>query len=195
MLDRMAAQTRWLRRALISAACVVAACTPSPAPPTSTPPTESVPAEVGNLPPGCDPIELRSTSGQTVDLDGIWIQDEEDGRQPSKWWIRSFGDCVWGSGIYDDYTEDAVLARAASVQVLQGRIGNDFVIDGTIVLLGPGRPVITTPQFTAEVRIIIDFDDDGQVMLREDRVPGVQGPRCPNPVGYCPLPLLLRPAG
>jgi hypothetical protein len=195
MLDRMATQTPWLRRALIGAAIVVAACTPSSAPPTSAPPTASEAAEVGNLPSGCDPIDLRSTTGEAVELTGIWIQDANEGRQPSKWWIRAFGDCVWGSGTYDDYTEDAFLTRAASVQVLQGRMGNDFVIDGTIVLLGPGRPSLTVPQFIAEVRIIIDFDDDGQIMLREDRVPGVQGPRCPDAVGYCPLPLLLRPKG
>ncbi len=194
MLDRMATQTPWLRRALIGAAIVVAACTPSPAPPTATPPTESLPAEVGNLPPGCDPIDLRTPSGQTVDLTGIWIQDEKEGRQPSKWWIRTLGDCIWGTGTYDDYTEDAFLTRADSVQVFQGRMGNDFVIDGTIVLLG-SPPFFAVVQFFAEVRIIIDFDDDGQIMLREDRAPGVQGPSCPDPVYYCPLPLLLRPAG
>jgi hypothetical protein len=161
----------------------------------SPPPTGSEAAEPGNLPPGCESLALRSPVGEDVDLTGIWIQDANEGREPSKWWIRTFGDCIWGNGIYDVYTEDEGLARSASVQVLQGRVGTDFVIDGTVVLLGPGSPSLTVPQFIAEVRIIIDFDDDGQIMLREDRVPGVQGPRCPNPLGYCPLPLLLRPAG
>jgi hypothetical protein len=193
MLDRMATQTPWLRRALIGAAIVVAACTPSSAPPTSAPPTASEAAEVGNLPSGCDPIDLRSTTGEAVELTGIWIQDANEGRQPSTWWIRALGDCVWGTGIYDEYTDDEFLARAESVQVLRGRVGNDFGIDGTIVLLGP-HPAFAVLQYHADVRIEIDIDADGRITLREDRVPGIQGPRCPDPVGYCPAPLLLRPS-
>jgi len=110
-----------------------------------------------------------------------------------KWWFRTLGDCIWGTGISDAYTEDAFLRRPDFVQGLQGRVGNDFVIDGTIVLLGP-LSSFALPQFFAEVRIIIDFDDDGQVILREDRTPGVQGPRCPDPISFCPAPLLLRPS-
>jgi hypothetical protein len=191
----MAAQTPWLRRALIATACVVAACTPTPEPATSVPATESPAAAVGNLPSGCEPIDLRSPAGEAIDLNGIWIQDEEPSARPAKWWIQAFGDCIWGSGTYDDYTEDEFLARADSVQVLQGRMGNDFVIEGTIVLLGPSHARIVVLQRHSEVRLVIDFDGDGQITLREDRVPGVQGPRCPDPAVYCPLPLLLRPAG
>ena len=179
-----------LRRGLIGAAIVVAACTPSSAPPTSAPPTESAAAEVGNLPPGCQPIDLRSPAGDAVELTGIWIQDADEGRQPSKWWIRAFGDCVWGSGIYDAYTEDEFFV-AESVQVLLGRMGSDFVIDGAIALVGP-HPDFATSESFAEVRLLIEFDSEGEITLREDRAPGVQGARCPDPVGYCPAPLLLR---
>jgi len=70
-------------------------------------------------------------------------------------------------------------------------MGNDFVIAGTIVLLGP-HPDFALPQFIAEVRLLIEFDAQGEITLREDRTPGVQGARCPDPVGYCPRPLLLR---
>jgi hypothetical protein len=145
-----------------------------------------LPAEVSNLPPGCDPIDLRSTTGEPVELTGIWIQDQEGGRQPSEWWIRTLGDCIWGTGLDE-------ASRPDSVQALQGRVGNDFVIEGTIVLLGidPSQGL----QYHADVRIQIDIDADGGITLREDRLPGLQGPRCPDPVGYCPLPLLLRPAG
>jgi hypothetical protein len=156
------------------------------------PPTESPAAAVGNLPPGCEPIDLRSSAGEPVDFNGIWIQDEEEGRRPAKWWIRTLGDCIWGTGIFDDYTEDEFFARPDSVQGLQGRVGNDFVIDSTIVLLGP-RPTMALPQTLAEVRLLIEFDPAGQVTLREDRIPGVQGPRCPEPLTVCPQPLLLRP--
>lgn len=187
----MAVRTPWLR-ALVVAGLLAAACTPLPAPPTSVLPTESPATAVGNLPTGCEPIDLRSPAGVVVDLSGIWFQDEEGSARPAKWWIRAFGDCIWGSGTYDDYTEDEFLARAESVQVLQGRVGNDFVIDSTIVLLGP-HPSFAVLQYVAEVRLLIEFDPAGEVTLREDRIPGVLGPRCPDPVGYCPAPLLLRP--
>jgi hypothetical protein len=190
----MATQTPWLRRALISAAFVVAACTPTSAPPTSASPTESEAAEVSNLPSGCEPIDLRSPAGVAVDLNGIWIQDDKEGRQPSKWWIQTLGDCIWGAGIFDDYTEDPLVAHPMAVQGLQGRVGNDFVIDSTIVLLGP-RPTMALPETLAEVRLLIEFDPEGQVTLREDRIPGVQGPRCPDPLVVCPQPLLLRRSG
>lgn len=188
----MAPQTAWLR-ALLGAAWVVAACTPISAPPSSVLPSESPPAEVSSLPKGCEPIDLRSPAGEAVDLNGIWIQDDQEGRQAAKWWIRTLGDCIWGTGIYDVYTEDPVSAQPFSVQGLQGRVGNDFVIDSTIVLLGP-RPTMALPQTLAEVRLLIEFDPAGQVTLREDRIPGVQGPRCPEPLAVCPQPLLLRPS-
>ena len=128
-----------------------------------------------------------------MDLNGAWIQSDEGGALPATWWILSMGDCIWGTGILDGFTEDEFLPRSDSVQSLQGTVGNDFVIDGTIVLLGP-RPDFVVPQSFAEVRIIIDFDDDGQIILREERVPGVQGPRCRDPILFCPAPLVLRPS-
>ena len=185
----MAVRTPWLR-ALVSVTCLLAACTPTSAPTTSVPPTESPAAAVGNLPPGCEPIALRSPAGEAVDLNGIWIQDDQEGRQAAKWWIRTLGDCIWGTGIYDVYTEDPVSAQPFSVQGLQGRVGNDFVIDATIILLGPHA----APQYLAEVQLRIEFDPAGEIILREDRTPGAQGPRCPDPALYCPAPLLLRPS-
>lgn len=188
----MAARTALLC-ALVGSACLLAACTPASGPPTSVVPTESPAAAVSNLPTGCEPINLLSPAGEPVDLNGIWIQDDKEGRLPSKWWIQTLGDCIWGTGILDDYTEDPLFALSFSVQGLQGRVGNDFVIDSTIVLLGP-RPTMALPQTLAEVRLLIEFDPAGQVTLREDRIPGVQGPRCPEPLAVCPQPLLLRPS-
>jgi len=190
----MATRTPWLRRALVGVACLVAACTPSSAPSSSVLPTGSPAAEVGNLPPACEPINLRSPAGEPVDLNGIWIQDDREGRQAAKWWIRTLGDCIWGTGIYDDYTEDPLFALSFSVQGIQGRVGNNFVIDSTIILLGP-HPTFVRPQYLAEVQLLIEFDAAGEITLREDRIPGVQGPRCPEPLVVCPAPLLLRPEG
>jgi hypothetical protein len=186
----MAARTA-LVRALVGSACLLAACTPASGPPSSVLPTES-PATVGNLPTGCDPIDLRTTAGEAVDLAGIWIQDDEGGRLPSKWWIRTEGDCIWGTGIADNYTELGLGARPDSVQTLHGTIDSDFSVDGTIALLGP-HPAFAVLHYSTRVRMDIVVDATGGITLREDRVPGVQGPRCPDALGYCPPPLLLRP--
>jgi hypothetical protein len=81
------------------------------------------------------------------------------------------------------------------VQSLNGRIGSDFVITGDIVWLAP-RPIGApgNPARYAPLRMLIEFDDAGEFVLREDRQPGVVGPRCPAPGGYCPDPLVLVPA-
>ena len=188
----MAARTAWLR-ALVGAAFLAAACTPTSGPSTSAPATESSATAIGNLPPGCEPIDLRSPAWEAVDLNGTWIRSEEGDALPATWWMVSQGDCIWGTGIVDGYTDDGFLPRADSVQGLQGRVGNDFVIDSTIVLLGP-HPDFVVPQYVAKARLLIEFDQAGEIILREIRIAGVQGPRCSDPVIFCPAPLVLRPS-
>jgi hypothetical protein len=177
-------------RIMIGFAVVGSACTPG-TPPTATPQQSESPAPLaGGLPPGCDPIDLRTTSGERVDLDGTWIQVDTPGGEPTTWWIRTLGDCVWGVGKVDEFPEDPL---PATVQHLTGRIGTDFVIEGEIVLVGPA--VFFPSTIYAPVEFIIEFDDAGQISLREDREHGIEGPRCPSPANYCPRPVILRRSG
>jgi len=187
----MSASRAWLL-ALIGAACVVAACTPSPAPATSGPVTESSATEVGNLPPGCEPIDLRTPSGERVDLDGTWIEVDTPGATPATWWIRTLGDCVWGVGKVDEFPENP---GPDTVQHLRGKVRTDFVIEGEIVLVGPAVATAIAATAYARVELIIEFDEAGLINLREDREHGVQGPRCPNPPFDCPRPVVLRRSG
>jgi hypothetical protein len=111
------------------------------------------------------------------------------------WWIQTAGDCVWGAGQVEDVPPpEAVSASVDDVQSLNGRIGSDFVITGDIIWLAP-LPISSpgNPARYAALRMLIEFDDAGGIVLREDRQPGVEGPRCPDPGGYCPNPLVLRP--
>jgi hypothetical protein len=135
---------------------------------------------------------LRAPNGEVLDLDGVWVVDTTEGGLGGKWWIRTFGDCVFATGIDDAYTEDPTMSRSASVQTMRGTIRNDQTIDSTVALLGP-HPETAPDQPFAEVRWIIEVAEDGSVALREDREPGVLGPRCPDPSNYCPPPLVLRP--
>jgi len=131
----MAARKAWLR-ALVGAACLVAACTPASAPSSSVPPTESPSAEVGNLPPGCKPIDLRAPGGERIDLNGTWDQETSAGETPTTWWVRQFGDCVWAAAIIAGFPDVPPPRPPRDLQVLRGRLDPGFVLDGELVALG-----------------------------------------------------------
>lgn len=134
-----------------------------------------------------------TTEGERLELDGIWVQDEVEERRPMTWWIRTSGDCLWGTGVADNLPSDLADRRPDDVQNLTGTLRQDFTIASEVVWLGT-HPGYATPQYYAEVDLIIEPDADGVITLREDRERGVQGPHCPQPQAFCPAPLLLRPA-
>jgi hypothetical protein len=181
---------------LVSAVLVVGACTSSVEPseseaPSAAPSASFAPA--GNLPPGCEPIDLRGPAGERVDLNGIWSEGGSTA-QPMTWWIRTEGNCIWGAGQVEDVAPPgSVSAAVHQVQSLSGLIGADLAITGEIILLGslsvgaPGDPPRYSP-----LRMEIKVDETGNITLHEDRQPGVTGPRCPAPGGYCPAPLVLH---
>jgi hypothetical protein len=173
-----------------NAACN-ASTRPSPSAELSASPSA---APIGGLPPGCHAIDLRGPSGARIVLDGTWVEDAAGA--PMTWWISTQGDCVWGAGHTEDIPpEGSFDARPDQVQSLDGQVGSDFVITGEIIWLAalpsnaPGYPPRYSP-----LRMFIDIDDAGEITLREDREPGVTGPRCPDPSGFCTAPLVLRPA-
>jgi hypothetical protein len=111
------------------------------------------------------------------------------------WWIYTAGDCAWGAGAVEEPSREGPFgALPGDVQSFQGRIGSDFVITGEIQWLAPLRASAPlTPQRYSPLKMLIQFDDGGEVVLREDREPGVATPRCPDPpAGFCPEPLVLR---
>jgi hypothetical protein len=176
---------------LVTAGCTQASVEPSPVSPLASAPSSVVPA--GNLPPGCEPIELRTTTGVRVDLNGVWVQEAAGNLEPMTWWVESFGDCLWATGIADyyDYGESVSATLAHAVQTVRGTIGTDFTVAGTAVLLAPHDCVCLAPR-VAEVTFDIVIDDAGGIRLEEDREAGVAGPRCVDPSSYCPPPLVLR---
>jgi hypothetical protein len=173
-----------------------AACTPSAEPQASdalsAAPTASS-ATAGNLPPGCELIELRSPSGALVELDGAWTEVGTAG-DPMTWWLRTEGSCVWGAGYVDEVApEGSGDGQLGQVQSLSGVIGSDFVITGEIILLGEPIPHCLCLTRYSPLRMLIEFDDAGEIRLHEDREPGVTGPRCTDAVINCLTPLVLQP--
>jgi hypothetical protein len=148
------------------------------------------------LPPGCEPIELRDTTGALVVLDGQWIEvASPDTGELMTWWIFTQGTCVWGAGQVDEAIAGGTTATPDDVQSLNGQIGSDFTITGALLWLGPLPPGAGgNPTRFAPLRMRIDLDEPGRILLREDREPGVRGPHCPDPLSFCPEPLVLERA-
>jgi hypothetical protein len=176
------------------AGCASPATTPTPSD-GGTSPSASVDGEAGHLPPGCELIDLRDPTGARIVLDGRWTEvSTPDTGDLMTWWIWTHGTCVWGAGQVDDVRTGDPFSWSNQVQSLTGRISSDFTITGELVWLGPLPPLGGESGAYAPLRMLIEFNDAGQVLLRDDREAGVPGPHCPSPQGFCPEPLVLERA-
>lgn len=109
------------------------------------------------------------------------------------WWIRQIGTCVWAATMSPDFPASSV--DGYDLQVLRGVVDSSFAIHGEITEVAPMRqPEVTIWPMTASVRFLIDFDEAGQVVIREDRAAGVEAPRCPDPAFHCLPPSVLTRA-
>ncbi|MGH2463383.1 MAG: hypothetical protein ACRDFZ_07175 [Candidatus Limnocylindria bacterium] len=146
------------------------------------------------LPAGCREIDLRTPQGQRVDLTGEWTGGRWfSGRSAGeRTFILQLGDCVWIS--ISDSRFHANPERGSSLLgVLHGHVSSDFAITGDLVTILRDAPVggFSDQQTFASVRLLIEFDTEGQTLLREDRQAQVQGPRCTHPPSACPDPVNL----
>jgi hypothetical protein len=156
---------------------------------------EAAGGEAGSLPPGCALIDLRDPMGARIVLDGRWTEvSSPDAGELMTWWIWTQGTCVWGAGQVDNVRTGDAFSWPNQVQSLTGQISSDFTITGALLWLGPLPPLSLEPGAYAPLRMRIEFNDTGQILLREDREAGVQGPHCPAPQGFCPEPLVLERA-
>jgi hypothetical protein len=184
------------RLGLLALAILIAGCTQASGAPSAASQPPSAPSSVppaGNLPPGCEPIELRTADGSLVELDGTWIEQSRSGADQLTWWIRTQGDCLYGVGTVADVPDDPETTDHGQVIQYIGTIRHDFSIDGQMAHVG-------TPSFlegevapVSDTRFLIEFTDGG-IQLREDREPGVVtgGPRCLHQ-NFCFPPLVLAP--
>lgn len=199
---RIPAVKRRLHAAFL-AAVVLVGCVGSPeGSPSPSTPSASTGAISGQFPPGCEPIDLRGPDGQPTDLTGAWT-----GGQPyagffasfttEGMWIRQVGDCIWAALMDEEFRSDPDYVGdfelpGGNVGTLRGQITSDFVIEGELVAIRFGSPL--APTIFVPIRLLIEFEPDGRIKLREDRVPGVVGPRCyafPGGDPYCGDPVIL----
>jgi hypothetical protein len=166
---------------------IVVACSAPTSAPASFGPSGT--AEAG-LPPGCQTIDLRAPSGEPLELDGIWTDAAADVPVPMTWYVRTQGDCFWASGSVEDPGSE-FSGYTADVQLITGLIGSDSAIEGENVRLGPPASFLNETIYSP-MRLFIEFEDDGEVVLREDRVLGLEGPRCLGTTSCLPVLVLRR---
>ena len=102
-------------------------------------------------------------------------------------------DCVWGAIIDGDFQSPMVAAPAGArnLGTLNARITRDFALEGDLFTLVSG---VGVPGPRSPIRLLIEWQAHGQIRLREDRDPNVQGPRCnsaPGGAAFCPDPVIL----
>jgi hypothetical protein len=127
------------------------------------------------MPPGCTSIDLRAPSGEVVDLTGEWAGDgvlTGDNEVAS---LSQIGDCVYGTVSGRSLFGDPPGAYQVST-VLRGRIAHDFTIAFEVVVVKQA-PFLGFAEYS-EVPMLVDWDEDGRIFLKEDREPGITAPRC-----------------
>jgi len=127
-------------RSLILVA-LLAGCSTSAGASDSEPPATSSAAAVAEAvaEPGCKPIDLRTPSGQRIDLTGTWEGYE------ALHFVRQYGDCVW----WEEFTAVPDDEPMGSIyrSVFFGRLQTDFTLVGQWAdiytgILPNGAPVI-----------------------------------------------------
>jgi hypothetical protein len=141
------------------------------------------------LPPGCETIDLRSPAGERIDLTGPWAGSGELANTIERAWLNQMGDCVYGSVLGGAFVRDAESLVEASLTNLSGRVGSDFTIEFDVVMdFQDARFAFN--EYSA-MAMVIEWDADGRIRLREDREPGDAAGRCVhNPQLYCPNPVI-----
>ncbi len=173
-------------RVLVVAAVMAAlsACASAPAAPDASPSDAEPSASVNparGLPPGCATIDLRSPTGERVDLTGEWAATGVLAGDGEVAWLKQIGDCVYGSVVGAWLSEETIAN-------LSGRARTDFRIGFDVVIVT--QPATNPFGEYSTLVMVIEWDDDGRIRLREDRDPEETASRCPQGALSCPAPVI-----
>lgn len=98
-------------------------------PAASGAPTQAPTGSPGIATTDCPNIDLRSPSGDRVNLTGTW-ETEREGTRAGIYFLHQVGECVWFAGSFP-WPEDASQGPLGFVTVVfQGRVRSDFSITG-----------------------------------------------------------------
>jgi hypothetical protein len=145
----------------------------------------------------CPTVTMTGPGGEPVDLSGEWGGGEwfPTPGTDERTFILQRGACVWAVVMDAEFRANP-SPDSSQMAMFYGTLREDFTIDGTLVVMvrwndpfnygnqAPGPYPMTWR---------LEYGESDQLTLVEDRVPGVQGPRCPNAVMWCPDPTVLVP--
>lgn len=164
---------------------LVTACASAPAAPGANPysaePVPSVNTARG-LPPGCETIDLRGPTGERIDLTGEWTGSSTLFNLTEVALLNEVGGCVYGSvtGVDPDGSE--------TISNLSGRLSSDFTMEFDVVIVYQQTP-FPLGEYSSMV-MLIEWDEQGRIRLREDREPGEVAGRCTDSRFECPIPVI-----
>lgn len=101
-------------------------------------------------------------------------------------WLNQLGDCVYGvvlNGVYNGAT-----GTEGSLANLTGHLRPDFIVEFRVVYVVQ-QTVFKYGEYSA-VNMLVEWDADGRIRLREDREPGETPARCIQSILDCPDPVL-----
>ena len=170
---------------MVAVIAALTACASAPAAPGASPsyaePLPSLDPGRG-LPPGCQTVDLRSPSGERIDLTGEWAGTGFLVGDGEVAWLKEMGDCIYGSVAGDWPFGGETIAN------LSGRARTDFRIGFEVVIVT--QPATNPYGEYSTLVMVIEWDDDGRIRLREDRDPGETASRCPEGALSCPAPVI-----
>ncbi len=184
-------RARWTTALAILVA--VMGCQPATAGPSSTTPLPSASPRSGvGLPPDCQRIDLRDPDGARVDLTGEWEATAALAAPEEQVWLQQIGDCLYGS-VFGVYRPGSDAAETFVVD-LGGPLSTAFTIDIEVVFVYQDAAFEFAPYST--MRMIIEWDSEGRLRLREDRDLNERAGRCAAQAQLdCPPPVIWYRAG
>lgn len=183
-----------MRAAALVALIAATGCLPSgSADPSSAVPSPSDSVGGIGLPPDCEPIDLRDPTGARIDLTGEWEGTDVMIGPEEQVWLHQIGDCLYGS-VYAVELSGTAEAETFVVD-LGGRLADDFTIDVEVVFVHQDTFLEYVPYST--VRMVIEWDSDGLIRLREERAVNERPGRCNAQIEQinCPRPVIWYRAG
>lgn len=168
-------------------------CTACVASPSLTPsiaePSATTTVQAG-APQGCEPVELRGPDGGRVDLSGAWAGSGVLAIDADEVAVfNQIGSCVYGS--VTELDENGHLALTN----LSGRVNPDFTVALEVVAIETADPEAVgqigfgLPEYRTVV-MVIEWDAEGRLRLREDREPGEAADICTRAGASCPDPVI-----
>lgn len=119
------------RRAVVPlvVALAMVGCVSTGAGDGSAPPSAASPPPSSASGPACPDVDLRTQSGERLDLTGTWLTERE-GARGGIYYVHQVGSCVWMAGGFDDTDNPADSPLSYVTVVISGQIEPDFTIVG-----------------------------------------------------------------